>query len=160
MSEKTLKLIARIPMLVFLLVAVVLTVMFLVGVSGTDDRATLLRVVGPSIVYTYVLAAIAVVLLLGFLLVKLVTNPRSGIKALLGFGLLVLVFVVAYAISSNEPLQMPNGTLYGVNADPKVAAEQMRDVVMTDIGIIATYILIALALVSLVVTGVLSFFKK
>ena len=55
---------------------------------------------------------------------------------------------------------MPNGTLYGVNADPKVAAEQMRDVVMTDIGIIATYILIALALVSLVVTGVLSFFKK
>ena len=52
MSEKTLKLIARIPMLVFLLVAVVLTVMFVVGVSGTDDRATLLRVVGPSIVYT------------------------------------------------------------------------------------------------------------
>lgn len=160
MSEKTLKLVARIPLLVFLFVAVVLTVMFVVGVGGTDDRAELLRIVNPAIVYTYVLAALAVLLLVGFLVAKMATNPRSAIKALLGFGLLVVVFLIAYAFSSNEPLQMANGTLYGANADPAVARSQMRDVVMTDMGIITTYILLGVSVVVLVVTGVRSFLQK
>lgn len=160
MSEKTLKLVARIPLLVFLFVAVVLTVMFVVGVGGTDDRAELMRIVNPSIVYTYVLAAIAVLLLVVFLVAKIVSNPRSGLKALLGFGLLVVVFLIAYAFSSNEPLLMANGSLYGENPDPAIATSQMRDVVMTDIGIIATYILIGIAVVALVATGIRGFLKK
>lgn len=160
MSERTLKLVARIPLLVFLFVAVVLTVMFVVGVGGTDDRAELMNIVSPAIVYTYVLAVIAVLLLVVFLVAKIVSNPRSGLKALMGFGLLVLVFLVAYAFSSHEPLQMANGTLYGENLDPAVAKSQMRDVVMTDIGIIATYILLGIAVVALVATGIRSFLKK
>lgn len=160
MSEKTLKLIARIPLFAFMLVAVILTVMFVVGVAGVDDRAELMRVVNPAIVYTYVLAVIAVVLLLGFLIVKLVTNPKSGLKTLLGLGALVLVLLIAYAFSSNEPLQMANGTLYGANADPEVAATQMREVVLTDVGIITTYILIGIAVLALVVTGLRGILRR
>lgn len=160
MSEKVLKLLARIPMFLFLFVAVVLTVMFVIGTSGTDDRAELMRVVNPPIVYTYVLLVIAVVLLLGFTVVNLVTNPRGAVKTLLGVGVLVVVFLIAYALSSDEPLQMANGTLYGSNADPKVASSQMREVVMTDVGIIATYILTGIAVLALLVTGVRAFLKK
>lgn len=160
MSEKTLKLVSRIPLLVFMFVAVVLTVIFVVGVGGTDDRAELLRIVNPPIVYTYVLAAIAVVLLLAFLIAKMVANPRGAVKTLVGLGLLVLVFLVAYAFSTDEPLQMANGTLYGAHPDPAVAKSQMRDVVMTDIGIITTYILLGISVLALIVTGILGFLRK
>lgn len=57
---------------------------------------------GLLITWCYALIGIAVVTTLGFSIVEMVLNPKKAKSALIGVGVLVVICVVSYFMSSNE----------------------------------------------------------
>ncbi|PCI96222.1 MAG: hypothetical protein COB15_11235 [Flavobacteriales bacterium] len=116
-----------------------LTILFFAGVVSE----------GLLITWCYILLGIAVVVTLGFSVLGMAQNPKNAKNALIGVAALVLICVVAYFMSSNEVHSNMDGDIL---ADPGTSQ-------LAEGGLIAFYILAAVAIGSIVFTEISKGFK-
>jgi hypothetical protein len=105
--------------------------------------------------WMYALMAITIVCVCVFGVMQfganMIANPKGAIKSLGALIALVVLFVVAYAFSSSEPILI-NGTVF----------EDTTILVLTDVCLYVLYILLAVSLVAAILSllGVFKMFNK
>jgi len=104
---------------------------------------------GLLITWCYALIGIAVVKTLGFSIVEMVLNPKKAKSALIGVGVLVVICVVSYFMSSNEVHSNMDGDILADAGTSKVSEG----------GLIAFYILGVIAIGTIVFSEVSKMFK-
>lgn len=154
MSENAVRKLLRITLWAMMLISVVLIVMFVINTNAAEqDRIAQKTAANPLIIWAYVLLAIAAVTAVLFPVGYLVRNPRKAVKALVALALLVLVFFVGYLLADPTPIQTATSITNPDFSDRGV-------LLMTDTGIITTYIMLGLAVLALLVTGVRGIIRR
>jgi len=143
--------ILRIVLLVLLLISVVFTVMFYAGPTVMVGSHEAPIYTESFLVWAYALAGIAVLMSVIFPLFQMVTNPAKAKKSILGIVLLGAVILVAYLIAGDTPLGITNPDL--VHFDVPSTLKQVGT------GIQSMYLLIGLAVISILFTEVAKIFK-
>lgn len=130
--------------------SVALTVYFFVA-SDFDDLTQVVVTLEPFIIWAYILFGLAALLALAFPLYFFIRNPKNALKTLLGIALMAVVALIGYIFADPTPI-------YSTTSDPNFSITNV--LVLTDTGLIATYILFGVALVLMLFTGVRSVFHK
>ena len=139
---------------VIIAISAVLVISFATNLSEDDTNPKMLSWLGTNLYWTYILMAISAVILVGFALFQMLTDFTAAKKGLISIGFLGIVALVAYLFSSGE---MPSflgvqkfideGTL-----TPKVSK-------YIDMGLISTYIMLALSFIAIIYSSVSRLFK-
>lgn len=154
MSEKLVRTILRISLWVLMIVSVVLIVMFVINTNAAgDDKIALKAAANPLIVWAYILIAIAAVTAILFPVGYLIRNPRKAVKALISIALLALVFFIGYLLADSTPIHTATS-----NTNPDFSDRGV--LLLTDTGIITTYIMLCIAVLALLVTGVRGIIRR
>lgn len=103
------------------------------------------------IVWAYILFGIAAVTALVFPVINFVRNPKNAVKSLIGLGAIAVVFLIGYLAA--DATALPSPTQNPDLSNPSV-------LVISDTGLIATYILFGSALFLMLYTGIRSVFHK
>lgn len=122
-------------------VSVILTVLFYAG-NITEE---------PFIFWAYILFGLAVLMALVFPIYFFVRNPKSALKTLGAVALLGVIFLIGYLLSDATPIFSPT-------QNPDLSNPSV--LVLTDTGLIATYVMFGVALLLLLYTGARSIFQK
>ena len=149
MSEATIKRILRIALWVLMGVSVIFAAVFVAQIYDTNNRELQMNATEPILVWTYVLLAIAAVAAIIFPLIQVVRNPRNALKLLVSVGALGLVILISYLLASGDPIKVATA-----NSNPDFSNRTV--LLTTDTGIIATYIMLGIAILLLAYTGVKS----
>jgi len=104
--------------------------------------------VGLLLYWTYLLIVIAAVLAVVFPVIFMIQNPKGIKKTLVGIGAMVLLFLIAYLIASDEVL--PKYEKYGVDSS---TSKQVG------MGLIATYLFGLGAIGAIIYSAVSRIFK-
>lgn len=147
MSDKIIKRVLRIFLGVLLLISVILSIYFVVKISGTDEREALMNAIEPVIDWTYFLLIIAAASAIFFPLLFIVQNPRKAIKALVSLVILAVVVLISYGLSDGTPILTATSATNPDFTNPSVLK-------FTDMGIFTAYILIGASILLLIATGV------
>ena len=126
-----------------LLIICVITLV-LVGVMAENYE-------GVSIMLTwmYILLGIAILVAVIGPLFNLLQNPQAAVRSLLGIGIVIVVLVIAYAMSSAEPVVNPAGGYF----------DKPGELLLTDTGLYTTYFALVAAVVIAVVGEIRSSIK-
>ena len=143
----------------FLYIAYVLaigfTVMFFMGLDGTSDRsAQNIAAAGPYLSFAYVLAFLALGLVLVFSVINVIIDPSNLKMALVGIGGLVVIAVISYMLSSDAPLNFTSKEVADIyNKDTTTLK-------WTDTGLYLTYTLFGISIIGMLFTELRDFFKR
>ena len=98
---------------------------------------------------TYVAFSLAVVLALVFPIISMVSNPKGAIRTFIGIGIVAVLWFISSAFSGNtySPEQLE---LMKIDAETSV---------MVGTGLIYTYIIFGLAIMSIIYAGISGLFK-
>ncbi len=141
MSDSIISKLTKVLSWIMMGVSVILTVLFYAGKVSE----------GPFIQWTYLLFGIAVVLALFFPMYFFVKNPKDALKTLGGLAAMGAVLFVGYIFADTTPI-------IASTANPDF--ENTNVLILTDTGLIATYILFGTALFLLVYTGISNAIRK
>ncbi|HNQ26414.1 MAG TPA: hypothetical protein PKL92_00685 [Aquaticitalea sp.] len=129
----------------------VLGIVFLIRIIAKGDEAIKVasltgdtEIIDPMAWVTYIIFAITVAFVLFFVLKNLFTDTSSLKNTLIGVGAFLLVLLIAYFVSGGDT------TIYKYNGAAVTAGESQ----MVGAGLVAFYILMVVAALSMVVTGV------
>ena len=131
-------------------VSVGLTVYFFVA-SDFDNLVQVEGTLEPFIIWAYILFGLAALLSLVFPLYFFVQNPKNALKTLLGIALMGAVALFGYVLADPTPIYTPTN-------DPNFSITNV--LVLTDTGLIATYVLFGVAIALMRFTGVRGVFHK
>jgi hypothetical protein len=139
---------------VLLIVSAVLIVSMMVNISENEADPTMGSWINSNLIWSYVLLAIGAGIAVLAGLFHMATDMKAAKKGLISLVFLVVVAVVSYLLASDTIPQFAgvqrfinDGTL-----TPQVAK-------MVDTGLYATYILIGLAILSILFSSVSRLFK-
>ncbi|MGC9352416.1 MAG: hypothetical protein ACP5D9_01180 [Mariniphaga sp.] len=139
---------------ILLIVSAVLIVSMMVNISENDADPTMGSWINTNLVWSYVLLAIGAGIAILAGLFHMATDMKAAKKGLISLLFLVAVAVVSYLLASDTIPQFAgvqkfinDGTL-----TPQVAK-------VVDAGLYATYILLALAILSILFSSVNRLFK-
>ncbi len=127
--------------LVLIVVSVIFTILFMVAPATKENMG----MVGPFLSWGYVLTGLAIVLSVGLPLIDMLKDPKKMKKTAINFGLVILIFVIAYLLASPEALN--------VNVDPMPTEATWK---WTDTGLIMMYILAFAAFAAIVAGGLVN----
>lgn len=135
--------------------AIVFTVMFFMGLDGTSDRnAQNIAAAGPYLSFAYVLAFLALGLVLVFSVINVIIDPSNLKMALVGIGGLVVIAVISYMLSSDAPLNFTSKEVADIyNKDTTTLK-------WTDTGLYLTYTLFGISIIGMLFTELRDFFKR
>ena len=135
--------------------AAVFTVMFFMELDGTDTKSEQnIAAAGPYLSYAYVLAFIAIVLVLVFSAINVFLKPSNLKFALVGIGGLLVIAFVSYLLSSDAPLTFTSKEMSDMyNKDTATLK-------WTDTGLYVAYTLFAISIVGMLLTELRDFFKR
>ncbi|EKD30946.1 MAG: hypothetical protein ACD_77C00440G0003 [uncultured bacterium] len=128
--------------LLYILLAV--SVVFIIAFFINQDAA-----LDAFLYYTYALVGIAIIAAIGLPLIHMISNPKGLKKMMISLGLVVAFVALAYMLSSSEPLAVK------INMEP--SAQTLK---LTDTGLILTYILAAVAFISILSGGIIKLVKN
>lgn len=135
--------------------AIVFTVMFFMGLDGTDKPTEQnIAAAGPYLTFGYVLSFLALGLVLVFSVVNMFLNPSNLKMALVGVVGLVVIAGVSYMLSSDAPLNFTS---------KEVADLYNKDTATlkwSDTGLYATYALFGVSIIGMLFTELRDFFKR
>ncbi|WP_298064508.1 hypothetical protein [uncultured Rikenella sp.] len=83
-------------------------------------------------------------------LVAVFQNPKSATRSLIGLGVIVVVFLVSYALASDEPIKLASGKVMDNSFELK----------FSDTALYATYIAFAGVVLSILYGELYKVFKK
>lgn len=139
---------------VLLIVSAVLIVSMMANISENEADPTMGSWINSNLVWSYVLLVIGAGIAILAGLFHMATDINAAKKGLISFAFLAVVAVVSYLLASDAIPQFAgvqrfinDGTL-----TPQVAK-------MVDAGLYATYILVALAILSILFSSVMRLFK-
>lgn len=130
-------------------VSVIVALVYFFRISGAEAEQEIV-VAEPYILWALILLGLTVFLAILFPIINIVLNPKNAVKALLGLITIGVVFLIGYLGSDTTPIE--SAVSNPDFSDPAVLR-------FADTGIIATYILLAVAILSLIFTGVRSLIK-
>jgi hypothetical protein len=138
--------IAEIFFLALMGISILLTVVFYLNtgkINSADPLAMQIAQIGQPlnvlIYWTYVLCFLAVVFAIGFPALQMISNPKSGLKALASLGILGLLMFVAY--------QLGDGTIMdiaGYNGPDNIPTRLK----MTDMIIFSVYGMVVVSVIA------------
>lgn len=131
-------------------ISVIFAIVYFYRLSGTETAAQL-DIAAPYIMWAYILVGIAVVFSLLFPLVNIILNPRNAYKVLIGVAGVGLVFLLGYLLADPTPI-------VGTIDNPDFSKRWV--LLLADTGIYATYILFAVAIISLLYVNIKGLFLK
>ncbi len=125
---------------------IVLLVLIFVGILVGDSYAGS----EMGLYFTIALAAIAVIGTVVSSVIHLINNPKSAKSLLIGVGVLAVVCIIGYSLSSGEITD--HSIKYGV--------ESVKQSKMIDMGIYLTAFLSVVSVVSILISEGISLFKN
>lgn len=154
MTDKMLKRVLNISLWTMLGISAIVLIVFAYQVSqANEDRELLVAASNAPIVWAYVLCALATFTALLFPTINVIRYPKTAVKLLISVAVLVVVFLVAYALADPTPIETATS---GTNPD----FSDRGVLLFTDTGIIATYILTGMAILALLLAGVKGALKR
>jgi hypothetical protein len=132
----------------------VLGVIFLVRIISAGDEAIKsgeeASLVDPMTYIAYITLGLALVFVLFFVLKNLFTNTKSLKSTLIGVGAFAVVLIISYVAAAGDPMQY--------KLQEGIATEAQSQ--MVGAGLIAFYILLAVAAISMIFSGVKKVISK
>jgi len=138
MTDRTSKLLQW-SLYALLIVSVILGILFYSGTSGADNM----------IYWSYALLIFAVVITVLAAIVNLFLNPKGSIKFLIMLGVMVILAIISYSVSTNEFNEFQLEEM-------EVTATTSR---IVGAGLVFTYALAIIALLAIVFSSVSRIFK-
>lgn len=139
---------------VLLIVSAVLIVSMMVNISENEADPTMGSWINSNLVWSYVLLAIGAGIAVLAGLFHMATDMKAAKKGLISLVFLVAVAVVSYLLASDTIPQFA-GVQKFIN-DGTLTTQVAK---MVDTGLYATYILLALAILSILFSSVTRLFK-
>ncbi len=121
--------------------AVVITVLFFINQQNMLDT---------FLGYGYVLLGIAALLAVGLPLLGMFSNPKGFKKILINLAIVVVVVGLSYALASGDPLA-------NTNINPEPSASTLK---ITDTGLLITYILFGVAIISILAGSLINMVRN
>jgi uncharacterized membrane protein len=103
--------------------------------------------IGTFLTWGYILLALAAIAAIGLPLIYMIQNPQMLKKTLLYVGLLLVVAIISYLLASDSPVVTTNHPTSG-------------ELKWTDAGIIAMYICLLAAILSIFVCGIVNMIRN
>lgn len=153
MNDKTLRLICRTLLIILILVSAIFTLTSYFGLSADMSKYEQAEVVGPFLMWTYILAIIGAALALLFPIYDVVLYPKKALKLLASVGGLGVIVLIAYFLADATPLVTATSATNPAFSDRST-------LIWTDTGLITCYLLFVIAIVLLVITGVRSALRR
>jgi hypothetical protein len=150
MKDKNLliKRIAQITGWIAIIVSTVLAVMFYINIK---DPKALDYYIDILMNWTVIMAVLA--LIVAFVvgpILSMIANPKSLVKGLVSVGVLVIIFILGYSLSK--------GDVSTVHLNITVKNLQTK-LIMTETGLISTYIIAGITVLAVIVAEVRNIFK-
>jgi hypothetical protein len=139
---------------VLLIVSAVLIVSMMVNISENEADPTMGSWINSNLVWSYVLLAIGAGIAILAGLFHMATDMKAAKKGLISLVFLVAVAVISYLLASDSIPQFA-GVQKFIN-DGTLTTQVAK---MVDAGLYATYILLALAILSILFSSVNRLFK-
>ncbi len=149
MSEKLIRNVLRGVQWTLLGISVLFTVIFAIQISGAEGMAAEMEATNPILVWTYILLALGACVAVIFPVIYIAQNPRKAIKVFVALAALAVVILISYLASDATPISAQSAS-----ANPDFSNRAV--LLMSDTGIIATYILLGVSVLLLVATGLRS----
>lgn len=140
---------------IIVIITVILIVSLMTNLSPVDNDPKMGAWINYNLIWAYILLAVAAGAAVLFALIQMVTNPSSAKKAALSGGFMLVVILVSYLLASNN---MPNFPGVQKFIDNGTLTTQISKWV--DTGLIATYLLLGIAILSLVYASVSKLFNR
>ncbi len=146
--------IVTIVLWVLVLISTVLVVSLMVNISDVDTDPTMNKWINSNLIWAYILVALGIGIAVLAGLYHAITDWQAAKKSLIAIAFIGAVVLIAYLLASPE-IPRFNGVDKFINngiLNAKVAK-------LTDTGLYATYILLALAILSILYSSVIRLFK-
>ena len=139
---------------VLLIISAVLVISLMVNINENDQDPTMGSWINSNIIWSYILAAIGAGLVFVFGLFHMVTDKKAAKRGLVTLVFFVIVFGLSYLFSTDAIPQF-----IGVDKFINDGTLNASIAKMIDTGLYATYILLGLAILSIVFSSVTRLFK-
>lgn len=125
----------------------------LIGIS-TLSVATLLfmsedAAVGLMLTWAYILSGLTIVFTIVMPMVNLIKNPQGALSSLVGLAIIAVVLGLSYALASDMPIVNSAGGFF----------ENSLELKLSDTGLFATYVAMAVAIVVVIGGEIRNSFK-
>lgn len=104
-----------------------------------------------GIYWAYILVAIAIFVAVLFPIIDVIKNPKSGLKIMSIILLMAIILVVSYFLADATPLE-------GTAANPDFKNPTVLK--LTDTGLYATYFLVLVSILTVIVASIRGLFSK
>lgn len=118
------------------------------AVLGLEDSES--AALNMMLVWSFVMIVLTIVLTIVMPLITVFQNPKSAVRSLIGLGLIVVVFLVSYALATDDPITLASGKVIDDSFDLK----------FSDTALWATYIAFAGVILSILYGELYKVFKK
>lgn len=131
---------------VLLIVSAILVIAGAVTFVDGEENTTL----NLMLVWSFVMIVLTIALTVIMPLITVFQNPKSAVRSLIGLGLIVVVFLVSYALATDDPITLANGNVIDNSFELK----------FSDTALWATYIAFAGVILSILYGELYKVFKK
>lgn len=131
---------------VLLIVSAILVIAGAVTFVEGEENATLNLMLGWSFAMIVLTIALTVIMPL----IAVFQNPKSAVRSLIGLGIIVVVFLISYALATDDPITLANGDVIDNSFKLK----------FSDTALWATYIAFAGVILSILYGELYKVFKK
>jgi cation transport ATPase len=136
-----------------LIVSTVLLVSLMVNISEQETDPAMLGWIDTNLVWAYILVAVGAGIAILSGLFNMFTDKSAAKKGLISIGFLAVVAIIAYTLASPVMPQFP-GIQKAINDGLTTST-----VKLVDAGLIATYILLGLAILAIAVGPIMRLFR-
>lgn len=123
------------PIVKYVLLIVSAVLLIFGMVQGKGSVALDVMLVWSLIVVLLTIAATIVMQLIAMLM-----NPKSAVRSLIGLGILVVVFLVSYALATDDPIKVASGKMLDDSFDLKFSDTALWMTYLTFCGVILSII--------------------
>ena len=102
------------------------------------------------LVWSLVMVLLTIALTIIMPLVAVFQNPKSAVRSLIGLGILVVVFLISYALATDDPIRLASGNIMDDSFELK----------FSDTSLWMTYITFAGVILSILYGELYKVFKK
>ena len=136
-----------------LILAAVVSIIFIWArgdVAIRDDAGLQGKLLNPYFVTAYIALGLCIVLSLLFPIINIITQPKNAVRVLIGLGALVLIGVIAFAVSGNE------------FTEERLRVLETTEIISRRVGaaLIGTYVIGAAAVLAILFAEVMNFVKR
>lgn len=125
---------------------IISAILLVLGMVQSEGSAML----DVMLVWSFAMVILTIALTVVMPLVAVFQNPKSAVRSLIGLGILVVVFLVSYALATDDPIRLASGKVMDDTFDLK----------FSDTALWMTYITFAGVVLSILFGELYKVFKK